>query len=178
MKDKEFRPLLNEEWKKINSVQDHAFDDEDDDPIDITWNYYITEPFPSVWPATKDLYLIFYAYAEGFGVTSNIRDGVIVSAPWAKIDFNYIKQKVISKTILLKRIIPIGSQEIQAMEGKEIGAFEHAISLENFLLQKEEERSIKHLKDYYCLWIKHHKILFDKIMPLHKEFTSWLHKKC
>ena len=64
------------------------------------------------------------------------------------------------------------------MDGKEIGAFDHAISLENYLLLEKEKRSIKHLKDYYCLWIKHHKVIFNKIMPKHKEFTTWLHKKC
>ena len=178
MKGKEFRPLLDDDWKKINAIRQQSFDDEDNVTEDITWNYYITEPFPSVWPPAKDLYLIYYAYAEGFGLTSNIQAGVLVSAPWARIDFDYINQKVISTNILQKKIVPIGTQNIQEIEGKEIGAFEHAISLENYLLQKEEERSIKHLKDYYCLWIKHHKIVFEKIMPLHKEFTSWLHKKC
>ena len=64
------------------------------------------------------------------------------------------------------------------MDGREIGVFDHAISLENYLLASKEERSIKYLKDYYCLWIKHHKILFNNIMPEHKEFTSWLNKKC
>lgn len=124
------------------------------------------------------MYLIYYAYGEGFGLMSNLQNGILVSAPWARIDFDYINQKVMNSTILLKKLIPIGSQGIKAMDGKEIGAFEHAISLENYLLLEEEKRSIKHLKDYYCLWIKHHKIIFDKIMPEHKNFTSWLHQKC
>ena len=176
MKDKEFRPLLEDEWKKIKAISSTTFDEDDAD--EISWNYYISEPFPSVWPPESDLYLIYYAYGEGFGLMSNLQDGIIVSAPWARIDFDYINQKVMNTTILLKKLIPIGSQGIHAMDGKEIGAFEHAISLENYLLLEEEKRSIKHLKDYYCLWIKHHKIIFDKIMPEHKEFTSWLHKKC
>lgn len=176
MKDKEFRPLLDEEWKRIKAVSSASLDE--DELSDITWNYYISEPFPSVWPVESDLFLIYYAYGEGFGVTTSLQDGIFVSAPWARIDFDYVNQKIINKTMLSKKLISIGSQGIQAMDGKEIGAFDHAISLEKYLLTKEEERSIKHLKDYYCLWIKHHKILFNKIMPMHEEFTSWLHKKC
>jgi len=176
MKDKEFRPLLEDEWKKIKSISSTSFDE--DDSSEISWNYYISEPFPSMWPPESDLYLVYYAYGEGFGLLNNLDDGIVVSAPWAKIDFDHINQKVSNTTILLKKLIPIGSQSIQAMDGKEIGAFEHAISLENYLLLEEDKRSIKHLKDYYCLWIKHHKVIFNKIMPEHKEFTSWLHKKC
>jgi hypothetical protein len=176
MKDKEFRPLLEDEWKKIKGASSLSFDEEESS--EITWNYYISEPFPSVWPPESELYLIYYAYGEGFSVTTSLQDGVVVSAPWARIDFDYINQKVLNTTILSKKLTPIGSQGIQAMDAKEIGAFNHAISLENYLLKSNEERSIKHLKDYYCLWIKHHKILFNKIMPDHEEFTSWLNKKC
>lgn len=176
MKDKEFRPLLEENWKNIKARTTSSIDD--DDQSEITWNYYISEPFPSVWPPDSNLHLIYYAYAEGFGIMTSLHDGIVVSEPWARIEFDYIKQKVLNKTMLSEKIIPIGSQGIQAMNGKEIGAFDHAVSLENYLLTKKEDRSIKHLKDYYCLWIKHHQIIFDKIMPEHKEFTSWLHKKC
>ncbi len=176
MKDKEFRPLLENDWKKIKAVSSNLV--EEDDSSEINWNYYISEPFPSVWPIESDLFLIYYAYGEGFGLISNLQDGIVVSAPWAKIDFDYINQKVIHISVLSKVLAPIGSQRIQAMDGKEIGAFDHAISLEKYLLASKEERSKKILKDYYCLWIKHHKILFNNIMPKHKEFTSWLHKKC
>ena len=176
MKDKEFRPLLEEEWKKIKTNSSNSF--EEDEPTCITWNYFISEPFPSVWPVESDIYLIYYAYGEGFGETISLQDGIFVSAPWARIEFDHRNQKVLNKTILSNKLVPIGTQGIQAMNGKEIGAFEHALSLENYLLLCEEERSIKHLKDYYCLWIKHHKILFNTIMPDHKEFTSWLNKKC
>jgi hypothetical protein len=176
MKDKEFRPLLDEDWKKIKSISSVSLDENEDS--DINWNYYISEPFPSVWPPASELFLIYYAYGEGFSVSNALQDGIIVSAPWARIDFDYLDKKVLKICVLTKKLIPIGSQSIQAMDGREIGVFDHAISLENYLLTKKEERSIKHLKDYYCLWIKHHKTLFNKIMPEHKEFTSWLNKKC
>lgn len=178
MKDKEFRPLLDEEWKKIKATSSLSFDEDEDTDSDINWNYYISEPFPSVWPPAKDLFLVYYAYAEGFSVTNALQDGIIISLPWAYIEYDYKNKKVLNINILSKTLKPIGSQTIQAMDGKEIGAFNHAISLETYLLTSEEDRSIKHLKDYYCLWIKHHKVLFDKILSKHTSFTDWLNKKC
>ena len=176
MKDKKFRPLLDDDWKKIKSIVSNSTNEEEDS--EINWNYYISEPFPSIWPPQSNLFLIYYAYAEGFCLSSSLQEGVVVSEPWARIDYDYKNKKVLITKILTKQLIAIGSQGIQVMDGHEIGAFDHAISLENYLLSNEEDRSIKHLKDYYCLWIKHHKTLFNKIMPEHKEFTSWLNKKC
>jgi len=168
--------LLDDDWNKIKAISSNSFIEEEDS--DINWNYYISEPFQSIWPPQSDLFLIYYAYGEGFGLSNSLQEGVIVSAPWAKIDFDYKNNKVLNTGILTKKLIPLGSQSIEAMDGHEIGVFDHAISLENYLLTKEEERSIKHLKNYYCLWIKHHKTLFDNIMPEHKEFSLWLNKKC
>ena len=174
MKDKEFRPLLETDWKRLKAIGSNTDSEENPETI---WNYYISEPFPSIWPPQQDLFLIYYAYGEGFCLSSTLQEGVIVSEPWARIDYEYKNSKVLDIKILSKKIIPIGSQCIEAMNGHEIGAFDHAISLENYLLSKED-RSIKHLKDYYCLWIKHHKTFFEKIMPDHKDFTHWLNKKC
>lgn len=175
MKDKEFRTLLDDDWKKIKAISSNSFNEEFPDTV---WNYYISEPFPSVWPPQSDLFLIYYAYGEGFCLSSTLQEGVIVSEPWAKIEFDYKNNQVLNTEILTKKIILLGSQCIEAMNGHEIGAFDHAISLENYLLSKEEDRSTKHLKDYYCLWIKHHKTFFEKIMPKHKDFAMWLDKKC
>ena len=110
MKDKEFRPLLEEEWKKIKTNSSNSF--EEDEPTCITWNYFISEPFPSVWPVESDIYLIYYAYGEGFGETISLQDGIFVSAPWARIEFDYRNQKVLNKTILSNKLVPIGTQGI------------------------------------------------------------------
>ena len=102
MKDKEFRPLLDEEWKKIKAVSSDSFND--DDSSEINWNYYISEPFPSIWPPDADLFLIYYAYGEGFGLSSSFQDGLFVSAPWARIDFDYINNPAKNKWYLRREI--------------------------------------------------------------------------
>ena len=62
MKDKEFRPLLEENWKKLKASSLTSIDG--DDQAELNWNYYISEPFPSIWPPKSNIHLIYYAYAE------------------------------------------------------------------------------------------------------------------
>lgn len=172
MKDKEFRPLLDDDWKKIKAKS--VFLDLEDDDTELIWNYYISEPFPITWPPKKDTNTNYYIYGEGQDLNNVFSDGVYVSAPWMKIEYNFRINKIVEKNILCEKLSILGVQGIRPMDGHEIGIFDHAISIGKYLLTAESERSTKHLKNYYCLWIKHHKVLMKSIIPNHKDFINWL----
>lgn len=172
MKDKEFRLLLADDWKKIKTKISGL--DLDDESCEIIWSYYISEPFPSEWPVTPKTTLYFYVYGEGQDLNCGLDDAFCITAPWARIEYDFRQEELKGTNILSDKLKIIGTQGIQAMDAREIGAFDHAVSLGKYLITHEQDRSAKHLKNYYCLWIKHHSTLMKKIIPLHKEFIAWL----
>ena len=62
-------------WDKLNPVA------KSEDKSPTMWHYQFTPAFPSVWPPSKDLGLIYYVFAYGFN--PNLFDGSYVAAPWA-----------------------------------------------------------------------------------------------
>jgi len=173
MRDKEFRPILDGDWEGIKS-KSVFFTDEEVNKSEIFWNYYISEPFPSQWPPSKNISLIYYIYGEGQNLSDAFHDSLLISAPWAKIEYDFHNNSILNKEILCEKLSIIGTQGIRPMNGHEVGIFDHAISIGKYLLTEEDQRSAKHLKNYYCLWIKYHSILIKEIFPNHKDFFTWL----
>ena len=56
-----FKPLLDAEWKKTRSGFYWPFFK----PAGVSWDYYVSPPFPAQWPPDADHRFFYYIYAMG-----------------------------------------------------------------------------------------------------------------
>lgn len=170
---KNFKPLLNAEWRKMESKMEV----QPKRPPGVFWDYVISPPFPSIWPPDKNSCLCYYAYAAGHDLRGGLADGVHLSAPWGRVEVE-IGRSLKFKP-LASKIRAIGIQGVRPISKDELAIYERKESAETYLgtlttLPDEKEKGVSELKKYYCTWGNHNGVIVEEIRLHHTQFFQWL----
>ncbi len=169
------KSLLDPEWEKLkpNPVP------ESNEPPKKWWMYYISPPFPSVWPPNPNLALVYYVYAQGHDFTGGLRDAVYIGAPWAYVVVDTRREVPPKFKLLSNKIKEAGIQGISLLSEEGAAIYKQGGSAEAFLgnlttLPDENEKPVSGLRKYYCTWLKLNGAIASEIRSFHKEFFKWL----
>ena len=169
-----FKPLLDAEWKKTRSGFFWPFFK----PAGVSWDYYVSPPFPAQWPPDADHRFFYYIYAMGHN-PQNLSDGSYISAPWGRIEEvrpGNIPPKFIR---LSKKLIEIGIQGVHPISHEEALTYEKREAAETYLgtlslIPNENDKGAQLLREYFCTWCRHNGVIAEEIRKLHKPFFLWL----
>jgi hypothetical protein len=169
-----FRPLLDAEWKKTRSGCCRPFSKS----ADVSWNYYVSPPFPVQWPPDGDQRLFYYIYAMGHS-PQNLSDGVYISAPWGRIEAVGAGNIPPKFTRLSKELMEIGIQGVRPISREEGSIYEKREVAEAYLETlvlppAENNKSVQLLREYFCTWSRHNGVISEEIGKLHTPFFLWL----
>lgn len=169
------KSLLDPEWEKLkpNPVP------QSNEVPNKWWMYYISPPFPSIWPPKPNLRLYYYAYAQGLDFTGGLVDAVYIAASWARVKLDIKGNKSPELERLSNRIEEIGIQGIRPLSEEEMAIFEKGASAQAFLgnlttLPDRKEQSVSELIDYYCTWLRLNAAIASDIRSFHEAFFKWL----
>jgi hypothetical protein len=169
-----FKPLLDAEWKKTQS----GFYGHFSKPAGVSWDYYVSPPFPVQWPPDADHRLFYYIYAMGYS-PQNLSDGSYISAPWGRIEVVRTKNIPPKFIRLSKKLRKIGIQGVRPINRKESLIYEKREAAETYLgtlamLPNENDKSAQLLREYFCTWYGHNGVISEEISKLHTPFFLWL----
>jgi hypothetical protein len=172
---KNFKPLLDAEWRKMESKMEV----QPKRPPGVFWDYVISPPFPSIWPPDKNSCLYYYAYAAGHDLRGGLADGVHLSAPWGRVEVEIGRRTSLKFKPLASKIKAIGIQGVRPISKDELAIYERKESAETYLgtlttLPDENEKGVSELKKYYCTWCNHNGVIVEEIRVHHTQFFQWL----
>ncbi len=169
------KPIIDPEWEKLKANRVPR----SNEPPKKWWMYYISPPFPSVWPPNPNLTLYYYVYAQGHDFTRGLVDAVYIGAPWAYVVVDIRRQIPPRFKLLSNKIKEIGIQGISLLSEEEAEIYEKEGSAEAFLgnlttLPDESENPVSGLRKFYCTWLRLNGAIAQEINPFHPEFFEWL----
>ncbi len=139
----------------------------------VAWSPAYTPLFPGAWPPAAGMTWVRYAYAHGQDL--QLRDGVRVAGPWAKVMFG-AETTVVA---LAGRLDVIGTQGVRPLRpeelrlrqsGGDVEAHARALKSPPDLARAE----IRQLRAYYRAWLADNGVIADRLRPWHTEFLAWL----
>ncbi len=151
-------------------------------PSTFEWYPEITPPFPTEWPSSNVKSASYYAYAA-YWVTQIHGPFKVDSEPWAKVILQdgappdiELLSKAIGKTMAGHGSHPISWAYVKRRKQiLEDGEKSIPTMLSWTRLPQDADKSVKAIRDYYCLWESNNKTLALKfIKDNHKEFFAWL----
>jgi hypothetical protein len=168
--------LLDAQWKNIKPVV--AVQPGEDPGRGVFWEYRISPPFPSHWPADGSLQLIYYVYAAGSSPRRLI-DGEYYAAPWGRVQVDPRGTGGPKFKPLSKNLKEIGIQGVKPLTKEEAAFFEKGAAAEAYLatltsLPDENEKDVLMLRQYYCPWCRFNELFVREIRPAHEQFFRWL----
>jgi len=169
-----FKPLLDAEWKKTRSGFQLPFLK----PAGVSWDYYVSPPFPVQWPPDADHRFFYYIYAMGHN-PQNLVDGAYISAPWGRIEAAGTGNSPPKFIRLAKKLIEIGIQGERPINREEALIYEKREAAETYLgtlslIPNENDKGAQLLREYFCTWCRHNGVIAEEIRKLHKPFFLWL----
>lgn len=139
----------------------------------VAWSPAYTPLFPEAWPPTARMAWVRYAYAHGQDL--QLRDGVRVAGPWAKVVFGAETTLV----ALAGRLDVIGTQGVRPLRPEELrlrrsgGDVEaHARALKS--PPDPASAETRQLRAYYRAWLGDNGVIADWLRPGHADFLAWL----
>lgn len=168
-----FKPLLEAEWKKTQTGLYWPFMKQ---PF-VSWDYYVSPPFPVQWPPDADHRFFYYIYAVGYN--PNLCDGRRISSPWGRIEVVRSGNIPPAFMRLSKKFIELGIQGVHPISREEELIYEKREAAETYLLTlallpDENTQSAQMLREYFCTWRRHNGVISEEINKLHKPFFIWL----
>jgi hypothetical protein len=173
--DESVRALLEPAWPEVQRPPSGA----SEAGHGTSWNWVLSAPFPLQWPPRAGLYLRYYAYAYGFDPYNGLVDAVRVAAPWATVEAAATGNGSPRLVQLAEALEEIGIQGVRALTEVEAAVYQREEAIVRCLatlrgLPGETAECYALLKDYYRLWLRHHRVVAGGIRPLHAPFLAWL----
>jgi hypothetical protein len=173
MKDP-FTQVLDSEWKKTIS----AMHESSPTPAFVSWDYYVSPPFPALWPPGADQRLYHYIYAMGLNPQS-LADGTYISAPWGRLE---IQRKGNTPPIFFRlehELRKIGIQGVHPLSREESMIYKKKDVAETYLralasLPDDTHKDVGVLREYYCTWCRHNGAIAEEVRARHIPFFTWL----
>ena len=171
-----FKTLVDVQWKKIEPAV--SIRPGEDPALGVFWRYRISPPFPSRWPPDGSLQLIYYAYAAGLS-PRRLVDGEYVAAPWGRVEVDPRGSGEPKFRRLSEKLREIGIQGVRPLTPEEMAIFQKEASAEAYLatvtsLTDTNEKDLRMLRDYFCMWCQFNGHIVREIRPAHEKFFRWL----
>ncbi len=142
----------------------------------IAWSPAYSPLFPADWPPTSATIWVRYAYAQGTDM--DLHDGVLVAAPWARLEMRGSQASVTIvpfsaslKSMTIQGVAPIdaATQAVLA-KGNDVSAY----CLQLTALPQPNVPAAADMRAFYRTWLKYNGALGELIRPNHEKFLAWL----
>lgn len=169
------RGLLQAAWRQVHRPADGP----PETVPGTSWSWVLSAPFPLQWPPQAGLHLRYYVYAYGFDPYHGLVDAVRVAAPWATVEAAAGGTGSPGVVQLAAALEEIGIQGVRPLTEDEAAVYRREEAVADCLaalrgLPGETAECHSLLKDYYRLWVRHHRVIAGGIRPLHAPFFAWL----
>lgn len=144
----------------------------------IAWSPAYSALFPSEWPPTQATIWVRYAYAQGMDM--DLRDGVRVAAPWARLEMRG-SQATVTIVPLSARLEPTSIQGVEPIDGATRAVLAKANDVSAYCLQltalpQPNSPPANDMRAFYRTWLKYNGALVKLIKPNHEKFLAWLNE--
>lgn len=143
----------------------------------VVWSPAYSALFPSEWPPNQATIWVRYAYAQGMDM--DLRDGVRVAAPWARLEMHGSATATIVP--LSTRLEPTSIQGVSPIDASTRAVLAKANDVSAYCLQltalpHPNSAPARDMRAFYRTWLKYNGALVKIIQPNHEKFLAWLNE--
>ncbi|MBI5030661.1 MAG: hypothetical protein HZB51_09045 [Chloroflexi bacterium] len=161
---------LQELWNRLDKGTPPA------NKLPISWKPAYSVLFPGEWPPSATTTWVRYAYAQGMDM--DLRDGVRVAAPWAKLEFRGNSDNV-TIVPLSAKLEPVTIQGVQPIDAATQAILAKGDAVSTFSLQltalpQPKNPQLVEMRTFYRTWLKYNGAFVNLIRSNHSKFLEWL----
>jgi hypothetical protein len=143
----------------------------------LSWEPVYTPLFPTEWPPLPGTLWVSYAYASAHN--TEVTDAVVVSAPWAIVEYSAGRTPTAKVVPLGNRVEQTGLQgttPLHAGDGNSLSKQDAVFSYCLTLIAPPDESSseVSDMHAFYNAWLRLNGRITSLIRPNHLQFLGWV----
>jgi hypothetical protein len=144
----------------------------------ISWRPAYSVLFPSEWSSTANTTWVRYAYAQGMDI--DLRDGVRISAPWARLEFRG-NADTVTIVLLSAKLEPMTTQGVQPIDAATQAILAKGDTVSAYCLQltalpQSNNPQTIEMRTFYRTWLKYNGAFAALVRANHAQFLAWVNE--